>query len=181
MGEKSIQRFTSCFLIISLISLSSAPPPTPFGGRGGIIWILIFMIPLIFASLINDSYKNFLPDSRLTKTFWSPIDFIIFAVATWANKGTWACASIVFSHLRKFAFCARDEIHHVIPTKFQPGAETHHEIRPLGRVSARVEISLRTPGWNFVEITWWISAQAQNANLRGKIYWGVKTQLMPGV
>ena len=38
------------------------------GGRSGIIWILIFMIPAIFASMIHDSYKNFLPDSLFTKT-----------------------------------------------------------------------------------------------------------------
>ena len=39
-----------------------------FGGRSGIIWILIFMIPAVFASMIHDSYKNFLPDSLFTKT-----------------------------------------------------------------------------------------------------------------
>ena len=41
---------------------------------------------------------------------------------------------------RKFAFCARAEIEHVIATIFQPGgrseisaqAEIHHVIRPLG-------------------------------------------------
>ena len=39
------------------------------GGRNGIIWILIFMIPVIFATMIRDSIKNFLPDSWFTKTF----------------------------------------------------------------------------------------------------------------
>ena len=40
-----------------------------FGGRSGIIWNLIFMIPVVFTSMIHDSYKNFLPDSWFTKTF----------------------------------------------------------------------------------------------------------------
>ena len=39
------------------------------GGRSGIIWILIFMIPVVFTSMIHDSYKKFLPDSWFTKTF----------------------------------------------------------------------------------------------------------------
>ena len=39
------------------------------GGRSGIIWVLIFMIPVVFASKIHDSYKNFLLDSWFTKTF----------------------------------------------------------------------------------------------------------------
>ena len=38
-------------------------------GRSGIIWILIFLIPVAFTSMIHDSYKNFLPDSWFTKTF----------------------------------------------------------------------------------------------------------------
>ena len=45
-------------------------------------------------------------------------------------------------------------------------------------ILARAEISLRTPGWNIVVITCSISARAQNANLREKVYWGAKTQLM---
>ena len=40
---------------------------TSVGGRSGIIWILIFMIPSVFASMIHDSYKNLLPDSLFTK------------------------------------------------------------------------------------------------------------------
>ena len=44
-----------------------------FGGRSGIIWILIFMIPAVFASMIHDSYKNFLPDSLFAKT----IDYLL--------------------------------------------------------------------------------------------------------
>ena len=40
-----------------------------FGGRREIIWNLIFMIPVVFTSMIHDSYKNFLPDSWFTKTF----------------------------------------------------------------------------------------------------------------
>ena len=36
------------------------------GGRSGIIWILIFMIPVVFASVIHDTYKN--SDSWSTKT-----------------------------------------------------------------------------------------------------------------
>ena len=56
-----------------------------------------------------------------------------------AEKGTGACPSTVFSHLSKFAFCARADIEHGIATMFQPGgrseisarAETHHVIRPL--------------------------------------------------
>ena len=36
-------------------------------GRSGIIWILIFLIPVAFTSMIHDSYKNFLPDSWFTK------------------------------------------------------------------------------------------------------------------
>ena len=47
--------------------------------RGGIIWILIFTIPVAFASMIHDSYKNFLPDSWFTKTF---DHVLIFSVAT---------------------------------------------------------------------------------------------------
>ena len=43
-------------------------------------------------------------------------------------------------------------------------------------ISARAEISLPPPGWNIVAITWSISAQAQNANFREKVYWGAKTQ-----
>ena len=42
-------------------------------------------------------------------------------------------------------------------------------------ISARAEISLRLPGWNIVAITWSISAWAQNANFREKVYWGAKT------
>ena len=37
-------------------------------GRSGIIWILIFLIPIAFMSMIHDSFKNFLPDSWFTKT-----------------------------------------------------------------------------------------------------------------
>ena len=43
-------------------------------------------------------------------------------------------------------------------------------------ISARAEISLLPPGWNIVAITWSISARAQNANFREKVYWGAKTQ-----
>ena len=43
-------------------------------------------------------------------------------------------------------------------------------------ISARAEISLRPPGWNIVAITWSISARAQNANFREKVYWGAKAQ-----
>ena len=42
---------------------------TRIGGRSGIIWILIFMIPVVFTSMIHDSCETFLPDSWLTKTF----------------------------------------------------------------------------------------------------------------
>ena len=39
------------------------------GDRSGMIWILIFMIPVVFASMIHNSRKNYLPDSWFTKTF----------------------------------------------------------------------------------------------------------------
>ena len=39
------------------------------GGRSGRIWVLMFMVPVVFASMIHDSYKNFLLDSWFTKTF----------------------------------------------------------------------------------------------------------------
>ena len=52
------------------------------GGRSGIIWILIFMIPVVFASMIHDSYENVLPVSWFTKNFDHPIDLMIFSVAT---------------------------------------------------------------------------------------------------
>ena len=45
-------------------------------------------------------------------------------------------------------------------------------------VSARAETSLRPPGTNIVVITCSISARAQNANFREKVYWGAKTQSM---
>ena len=47
--------------------------PQTISGRSGIIWILIFMIPLVFASMIHDSYKTFfqIQDSRrLLNTHW---------------------------------------------------------------------------------------------------------------
>ena len=52
------------------------------GGRSGIIWNKIFMIPVFFTSVIHDTYKDFLPDSWFTKKFDHPIDLIIFSVAT---------------------------------------------------------------------------------------------------
>ena len=42
------------------------------GGRSGIIWILIFIIPVVFTSMIHDSYENFLPE----EDFW--LHLIIF-------------------------------------------------------------------------------------------------------
>ena len=36
---------------------------------------MIFTIPAVFASMIHDSYKNFLPDSVFTKT----IDYFLFS------------------------------------------------------------------------------------------------------
>ena len=51
-------------------------------------------------------------------------------VSAWDEKGTSACASIVFSHLNKFAFCARakkssmqsqQNFSAVGVAKFQPG------------------------------------------------------------
>ena len=41
----------------------------------------MFMIPAVFASMIHDSYKNFLPDLLFTKTIESFIDLMIFSVA----------------------------------------------------------------------------------------------------
>ena len=38
-----------------------------FGGKSGIIWI--FVIPVVFISMIHDSYNNFLSDSWFTKLF----------------------------------------------------------------------------------------------------------------
>ena len=46
----------------------SSPRFQIIGAWSGIIWILIFMIPVVFASMIHDSYKNFPPDSWFTKT-----------------------------------------------------------------------------------------------------------------
>ena len=51
------------------------------GGRSRIIWILIsFMIPVVFASMIHDSYKN--SDSRRHLT---PIDLVSFCILWCSN------------------------------------------------------------------------------------------------
>ena len=42
------------------------------GGRSEIIWILIFIIPVVFTSMIHDSYENFLSE----EDFW--LHLIIF-------------------------------------------------------------------------------------------------------
>ena len=47
--------------------------PQTISGRSRIIWVLIVMIPLVFASMIHDSYKTFfqIQDSgRLLNTYW---------------------------------------------------------------------------------------------------------------
>ena len=102
-----------------------------------------------------------------------------------AEKRTRACALTVFSHLSKLShgICVlRPGICYKKPGwNFSPGWNSPCNILgPKGLItwwiSARAEISLRPPGWNIVAITWSISARAQNANFREKVYWGAKTQ-----
>ena len=49
-----------------------------FGGRSGIIWILMFMIPVVF--YLNDPW--FSSRFMIHKDFWSPIHLMMFSLAT---------------------------------------------------------------------------------------------------
>ena len=56
-----------CWLRCKLLcSWPSIVGITKIGGRSGIIWTLIFMIPVVFASMIHNSFKN--SDLWFTKT-----------------------------------------------------------------------------------------------------------------
>ena len=65
-------------------SVAVSSPARSIGGRSGIIWILIFMIPVVFASMIYDSYKNFLPDPWFTKT----LDYLL-TYRVWMKTELW--------------------------------------------------------------------------------------------